>query len=562
MSKLTSINLIRQFTEGKLSRREFAATALAAGLMTSEVNAVLAQPETIQQLDTVDGTFPLTDERATLRVLIREHPFVEDYPTNAFTQWYEERTNVHIEWEIVPRQDAQTSLNVRLASGDLPDIIMGFNIDASLQQVYGSQGVFLPLNDYIEQHGTELKRVFEEFPLARRVSTAPDGNIYALLALVGCYHCTWGQKLWIYKPWLDQLGLAIPTTTDEFERVLLAFKEQDPNGNGQADELPLVGATESAYPLDVFFMNSFIFHPGGNRLIVREGAVEAIYATPQWQQGTLYLARLYAQGLIAPESFTQNRDQLLQIGNNPDGAIMGSIPALVPSQFITVSQEGGRWTDYVTVPPLEGPEGVRFTYFNAYTPYRLGTLVVTNACQNPELAYRWADGLYDLETSMRLVEGVPGEEWRWAEVGDMGVNGEQAVWERLYNYGQMQNAAWVQNSPFYVPEVVHSGQVLDPETADRNMEAILYRATEENYAPYGQPAEMALPPLFFTSEQADQVATFGPTITAYVDETFARAVTGQLDIEADWDNYLATLEGMGLPQYLQTHQAAYDASNT
>ena len=60
-----------------------------------------------------------------------------------------------------------------------------------------------------------------------------------MLILEDCYHCSMSQKLWIYQPWLDALGLEMPTTTDEFEQVLLAFKEQDPNGNGQADEIPL-----------------------------------------------------------------------------------------------------------------------------------------------------------------------------------------------------------------------------------------------------------------------------------------------------------------------------------
>jgi putative aldouronate transport system substrate-binding protein len=101
--------------------------------------------------------------------------------------------------------------------------------------------------------------------------------------------------------------------------------------------------------------------------------------------------------------------------------------------------------------------------------------------------------------------------------------------------------------------------VLNPETAGRYQEAILFRETEEQYAPYAQPAEMVLPPLFFTEEQAQQVAELGATITSYVEETFALAVTGQLDIVAEWETYLATLEGMGLPQYLEIHQAAYDA---
>ena len=70
---------------------------------------------------------------------------------------------------------------------------------------------------------------------------------------------------------------------------------------------------------------------------------------------------------------------------------------------------------------------------------------------------------------------------------------------------------------------------------------------------------MALPPLFFAEEQAQEVAELGATITSYVEETFALAITGEIEIETEWDNYLATLEGMGLSRYLQIHQEAYDS---
>lgn len=71
---------------------------------------------------------------------------------------------------------------------------------------------------------------------------------------------------------------------------------------------------------------------------------------------------------------------------------------------------------------------------------------------------------------------------------------------------------------------------------------------------------MAFPPLYFSEDQAQLVSELTPTITAYVDETLARAVTGQIDIAAEWENYLASLEAMGLSQFVQAHQEVYDAT--
>ena len=206
-----------------------------------------------------------------------------------------------------------------------------------------------------------------------------------------------------------------------------------------------------------------------------------------------------------------------------------------------------------------GPSGNRYAAHDLYQGVFGGAFLITSACERPEIAMRWADGLYDLETSMRAVEGVPGEQWRWATEGEVGNNGQSAIWERLYSYGQPQNASWSQTGVYFRPEALHSGQVADPAKADRVQPTILYRETEANYAPYQQPAEWTLPPLFFLEDQAQQVIEIGGTIASYVKQFFAGVVTGAIDLDREWDSYLATLNEMGLASYLQIHQSVYDA---
>src|SRR5699024_315051 len=139
-------------------------------------------------------------------------------------------------------------------------------------------------------------KMFEELPHVKEAITAPDGNIYALPQVNECYHCSYSQKLWIYQPWLDELGLEMPTTTDEFYEVLKAFKEDDPNGNGKADEIPLAGANSGAYvKIDQFLMNSFIYNNYFNNaqhLYVDHGNIEAAFNKPEWKDGLEYLNML------------------------------------------------------------------------------------------------------------------------------------------------------------------------------------------------------------------------------------------------------------------------------
>jgi putative aldouronate transport system substrate-binding protein len=110
----------------------------------------------------------------------------------------------------------------------------------------------------------------------------------------------------------------------------------------------------------------------------------------------------------------------------------------------------------------------------------------------------------------------------------------------------------------YISSFMSVGASVPPETADTDIGLLLYEAAVP-YDPYKQPAEMVVPPLNFSEEQAVAISDPETTITQYVDQSFVQFVRGDADIDAEWDNYVATLDGMGLANYLQVYQDAYDA---
>jgi len=225
------------------------------------------------------GEFPIVSEKVTIKVLIGGHAQVEDFNTNEFTKWYEGKTNVHAEFEVLPVQGRDEKLNLILASGDYPEVLMSTGLTPSQIMLYGSQGMFIPLNDYIEQYGFEIKRIFEdpETAYAKEVLTNPDGNIYAMPDINQCYHCSNSRKLWIYEPWLEQMELEMPSNLEEYAEVLRIFKNDDPNGNGKADEIPLSSEQTSLIP---FFMNSFIYCDGGRNMLVYDGKIDVSFNKP------------------------------------------------------------------------------------------------------------------------------------------------------------------------------------------------------------------------------------------------------------------------------------------
>lgn len=190
-----------------------------------------------------DIEFPL-EEKVTLNFMSQSPPLAPNDPNDKLIfQRLEEDTNVHIDWTNYSSGDFAEKRNLDIASGDLPDAI--FNAAAGDYDLlnWAESGVIIPLEDLIDEHMPNFKKILDEKPHYRDLLTAPDGHIYSLpfIEELGegkeSIH-TVNDMAWINVEWLDNLGLDMPETTDELMTVLEAFKNDDPNGNGEADEIP------------------------------------------------------------------------------------------------------------------------------------------------------------------------------------------------------------------------------------------------------------------------------------------------------------------------------------
>lgn len=547
-------------------KRKFLSLVLACAMMISLLGACSskepkdnASPNKSGTSTTVNeaGVFPIVKEKITLRVMTGTNPAVEDFDTNAFTKYFEEKTNIHVEWEIATAE----KLNLALASGDLPDVIMTMDVTPEQQALYGEQGVLLPLNDYIDKYGVNTKKMFKESPLVEPTITSADGNIYALPAPNECYHCSMRQKLWIYEPWLKELKLDMPTTIDEFYEVLKAFKTKDPNKNGIADEIPFSGAPQMSQSstlttsIENFLMNSFTYAPYSRMYVNDEDKVDVPFNKDGWKEGLKFLHKLYDEGLMDPQSLTRDPAQLVQLGENPGVPILGAASGPNMSVLTQFNGASGRWKEYVAVPPLKGPDGVQLTQ---YDPYQVapGKFVITNKANNPEAAFRFADALYDREITLRSTIGEPDVDWRWSKEGEIGLNGKPAVYKDMSQFGVTQNKHWSQTGIAYRPNSLRLGAVAD---ADNPLESILYDETKNKYEPYRVKVETVLPPLNFTVDQSQELADLSKTIYDYTNEMMARFIIGDANIDSGWEEYISTLEGMNLARYLEIYQEAYES---
>lgn len=501
---------------------------------------------------TAPGTFPIVSNKAELKIFVVFGPDVENMDTNQFTDYYEKKTNVHVVWDKIPRNIVQEKMGVTLASGAYPDVFMGTPITKSTLYIYAKQGIVVPLNKAIENQGVNIKLAFTKDPDTKDSVVAPDKNIYALPKVGICYHCYAGQKLFIYTPWLEKLGLKMPTTTEEFKNVLKAFKTKDPNGNGKADEIPLAGSGNTWNAIYINLMNSFNYYDSTNLYLENK---KILFAPVQakFREGLRYLNSLYAEGLITQDSFTQNDQQFKQMGMNPDTIIVGAATALHRGSFLQLGDP--RYEQYNAVSPLKGPNGLQQTPYMPSNP-SMG-FVATSALKNLDLFVRWADWFYSFEGAVSSFIGPKGIGWDDPTPGTKTYTGVEGKHRRLRGYGiPVQNIGWQSAAVTFRDWDIIQTEVPFEPVSGYNNEAYLYEITNKLYMPYS--VKKNVPDLYYEEQEATIVAGLKTTIDDYVKLSIARFITGEISLESAWDSYIAEFDKMGLPSYMKTIQAVYD----
>lgn len=506
------------------------------------------------------GELPIVNEEATLKIFMYQNVNVEDYVNNKFTKWMQEQTGVTLDIYTVPEKDVLQKVNLMLASNtDLPDVFnCSLGITNDMVADMADQGIFIQLDEIIEEYGYWYKEALADDPLIETIMKLPDGHQYTLPRIVKSVPNETSGRAWINQNWLDALNLDTPTTTDELADVLRAFKSDDPNGNGKADEIPYVGASQTGWHSnpDEFLMNSFIQY---NRdmpfYIDDDGKFQASFDKDEYRNGLIYMNMLCSEGLLDPASFTQDQTQLKQIFANEDIALVGLVPGGGTFQYD--SMDGERVREYNPLSPMKGPEGVQLAWYNPYGSYDVKSWIITSACENPEMAFRVGDLMYSREAAMRNRLGEPEVDYAIPENGEIGVDGEPATYQPILLWGSIQKSHWNEVGPTYN----NFDNNCVKEDNPYELQQYLWNATADYYTEYVPDVKNCYNPLtFYTFDDARQMADVWSTLKDYQRESLAKFVTGVLDPnnDSDWEQYLGELESIGYLNYIEIVQTRLD----
>ncbi|MCI6043429.1 extracellular solute-binding protein [bacterium] len=515
------------------------------------------------------GTYPIVkDGTLDMTIFTMSMPNVEDFATNDFTKFMEEKTGIHMDFVTGGRDDWEEKLNMLLQSDDYPDIIMG--VSPNIAKYGVKEGIFIPLDDYLtEENVPNYLNVMKDFDLG--VTRETDGKIYSLADINDCYHCKYARKMWVNTYYLDQMGCEVPTTTDEFIDVCKKFLEMKPDG------IAVAGANEGWFTrMQDWLMGAYTFVPAKSEtLVVRDyvaldtdtSKVTCVAASDQYKEGLKFINELYEIGAIYDGDFTQTSEQMKTLINQEDEPVLFFTAGTI-SDAIDSASNNELYRHYEAMAPIAGPDGTRIAWTEPNYGVSSGAVCITDNCENVEAALRWIDFFYS-ETGDLCSQYGPdeGTDWVLDPEGKVGLNGEPALYEVLNTYSaEAQNHDWQDVGIRVATESYRLGQAVeadvDPYSPD-GLERLLFDATEELYEPYGANTNIVnLNELKITDEESTDVSTIAVEVEKAIEENSVAFMTGAKDIDAEWDTYIQDLDKAGLQTLLEMYQTAYDRSNS
>ncbi|AQS53990.1 Lipoprotein LipO [Jeotgalibaca dankookensis] len=491
--------------------------------------------------------FPIVDEPIEMTMIAPGTGMAEweDMPT--LTE-YAKKTNINFEYTTPPLSDFSTRFNLTFASGELPDVIYAPGSDVltpALEVDYGSQGLLVPLNDLIEEYGPNISKVLEEKPEIRQSITSTDGNIYTLPRINGGATSTWIRgPVWINGEWMEALGIEdVPKTTDELYDMLVRFKNEDPNGNGQADEIPLTDVKmDSTRP---WLLSAFGIKEWG--IEEHDGEVRYAPMTENYRGYLEFMHKLYEEGLLDKEVFSQADEQKKAKGENDK---LGMFPDWF--SFFTT----GQTEEEAIINPMMGPMTSEYSeeaIFPMSTGIQRGAFAITKENPNPAAAMRWVDYFYSKEGHDYLNRGPAGYLWEWVDEE----GGERQFREDLEATNREEYRGQI--TPDYgIVTPVNTDHELDP-IGDEGISDFEIFLQEESDAKVNKYGEVAYPLVYLTPEEQEVVSGVEVDLQTYVRNSEAQFITGQLELnDENWEEYVSTIEKIGVEDYVEVYQSAYD----
>lgn len=520
-----------------------------------------------------DGTFRPVDEATlefpqketvTLTGLISYPPNTESDPNQrTIFKRLQEQTNVEIDWTAIPSDQWADKISLNMSDPNkLTDFVFSAGFSDSNLLKYGEFGAIIPLEEYIDNYMPNLKSVFDKYPEYRVMCTDVNGHIWSLpwIEQLGSEKTaiqTVGDMSFINKKWLDYLDLEIPETVDEFEEVLIAFRDNasdlQKEFNIDGSIIPMSCIVNDGDQDPAILINGFGEGYGdadrGRHIAVTDDQEVICAATQEgWKKGIEWLHKLYEEKLIDPEAFTQEWSTYVAKGKSGRYGVcfswdVGNIDNL---------------NDWVPLPALTADTRNITPQNGSYTSgFDRGRCVVTSVAENPALVCAWLDQMYEPIQSPQNNWGTYGEDDDF-DIFEMSTNDQGGD---MLKHAPLGDASPVEvreaesvGGPLAILDEYYDVYVTCPDDAQYRLDWIKDIYTPDMHTKY------VYPNLFMSREDTETLSNLQADIEKTINRHKADWIMNGFT-DADWDKYLDDLDAYGLDDYLGLFQKYLDSYN-
>lgn len=436
--------------------------------------------------------------------------------------------------------DVQQQFNLMVAGGkeNLPDIIDNVNLfDGGAEAAY-ENGYIIDLTDMIDEYAPNYRKYLDEHPDVDKLMKTDDGKYLTFPMVRGEDALCSFNGLMLRKDWLDEAGLPVPSTIDEWHETLTTFKTEF------GAESPLVLEATNYWHYNNFasaYGTMYDFFQNDGKVVygpVMPGFKDFLEEMNKW----------YQEGLIDTNYLTADKNARdAAISSGQAGAVWAAVGGGIGKFMDAVTPENPEF-ELVGAPTPVLKKGDRpMVGFKAQKANNNGLAISTN-CKNVELAMKFLDYGYSEEGNMLYNYGIEGVSYEMVDGKPVytdlimknpdGLTVGQAL--GYYSGSSHMNGGFVQEMGYYMQYLQRPQQ----------KEAIeIWADTDAD--------EHLLPPYSMTAEESEENAAIDTEITTYVDESVAGFITGTLPL-SEYDSFVEQIEDMGLDRSLEIKQAALD----
>ena len=480
---------------------------------------------------------PFAEDEIVLTYWKQWPPFLEGFdPFDAslFSTFYED-LNVRVEVTTIGTDSSDTKFSLMVAGGDYLDLIEGA---CSMYAGGGTKAiedeVLIDLMPYMQTYAPDYWAILQQDEIAYKAMVNSDNQMGEF---VGMYDQDPVPQsgLWVRKDWLDEQKMEKPQTLSELEDMLQMFKDE-------------YGCT------DAFACRDNCAIPVSN-----------VYGSEEWSVDGDQVLYGYTDKPDAMKEYLRTAHSWFEKGFFSSGFITANDTTMPKSQMVVNGTSGLFDADILIVSEVGVLDpNVELEAMAAITkekgdkiPYGWSTrmvgankLSISTQCETPEYAVAYTNYAFTDQAFMAVNWGTEGETYTME-------NGQPVFTDLMLNNPSLPAS--------FTPLAYISPGFPVLKSYDMTLSSYDYPAQKACYDIFASNMDKSLPNtgypqdyVTYSTEESEVISQYKADLDTYVTECLAKFITGDLDVDKDYDAFAATLVDMGADDVKEVYQAAYE----